>query len=219
MIKAILFDLDNTLIDFMTMKTVSISAAVDAMRKAGLKKPKKESLELIYELYLEKGMEDPKIFQKFLKKTNNNIDYRILASAIVAYRKARKDYLKPYKGVRPVLLELGKKYKLAIVTDAPKLKAWIRMVHLQVDTLFDVVVAKEDTGRLKPSKMPFLAAIKKLEVKPGECLMVGDDQKKDIKGAKTLGIKTCFARYGNKEAKNSKADYVINEFEELLRIF
>ena len=37
MIKAVLFDLDNTLIDFMRMKRLSCEVAMDAMIKAGLK--------------------------------------------------------------------------------------------------------------------------------------------------------------------------------------
>ena len=36
MIKAIIFDIDNTLLDFMTMKSNAISAAVDGMIKNGL---------------------------------------------------------------------------------------------------------------------------------------------------------------------------------------
>ena len=37
MIKAVIFDLDNTLIDFLKMKKQSCSAAIDAMIGAGLK--------------------------------------------------------------------------------------------------------------------------------------------------------------------------------------
>ena len=36
MIKAIIFDLDNTLLDFMTMKSNAIKSAVDGMIKNGL---------------------------------------------------------------------------------------------------------------------------------------------------------------------------------------
>ena len=54
MIKAILFDLDNTLIDFLKMKRMAIEEAVEAMIDAGLKLDKKQAVELIYELYKEK---------------------------------------------------------------------------------------------------------------------------------------------------------------------
>ena len=42
-IRAVLFDLDNTLIDFMTMKRKSCEAAVDAMISAGLRMPKRRA--------------------------------------------------------------------------------------------------------------------------------------------------------------------------------
>ena len=66
-IKAIIFDLDNTLIDFWGAKETSINAAIDAMIKSGLKMKKKTALKLIFELYKKYGIEHGKIFQKFLQ--------------------------------------------------------------------------------------------------------------------------------------------------------
>jgi hypothetical protein len=41
--------------------------------------------------------------------------------------------------------------------------------------------------------------------------MVGDMPSRDVEGAKKLGMKTCFARYGNIKVKRSKADYDIED--------
>ena len=68
MIKAVIFDLDNTLIDFLKFKDRCCSAAIDAMIDAGLKIPKQKGMKMIYKLYSKYGMEDHTIFQKFLKK-------------------------------------------------------------------------------------------------------------------------------------------------------
>ena len=57
MIKAIIFDLDNTLIDFVKMKKLSCEAAMDAMIKNGLKVSKKRGLKVLFELYDKKGWE------------------------------------------------------------------------------------------------------------------------------------------------------------------
>jgi predicted HAD superfamily phosphohydrolase YqeG len=46
--KAIILDLDNTLIDFMKIKRTACRAAVNAMIKAGLKAYRKEALKLIF---------------------------------------------------------------------------------------------------------------------------------------------------------------------------
>ena len=219
MIKAVIFDLDNTLIDFMTMKNLSCDAAIYAMIGSGLNVNKNKAMKELFKLYDKYGLEEKTIFQKFLKKIAKKVDYEILASGIVAYRRVRTGFLEPYPHVGEVLFELKRRgIKLAIVSDAPRLKAWIRLVSMKINHLFDVVVTFDDTKEFKPSTVPFKLAFKKLKVKANECLMVGDRPERDIKGAKKLGILTCFAKYGNPTAKGSDADYEINDIKELLEI-
>ena len=118
-----------------------------------------------------------------------------------------------------VLFELKRRgIKLAIVSDAPRLKAWIRLVSMKINHLFDVVVTFDDTKEMKPGTKPFLVAFRKLKLKPHECLMVGDRPERDIEGARKLGMSTCFARYGNPKGKSPGADYEINDIKELLEI-
>jgi putative hydrolase of the HAD superfamily len=219
MIKAIIFDLDNTLIDFIKMKRISCEAAITAMIDAGLSLEKENALSILFNLYDKYGMEDPRIFQKFLDSAVGNIDYKILASGIVAYRKVRSGFLEPYPHVIYTLIKLRERgKKLAIVTDAPRIKAWIRLASMRLIDFFDAVVTFEDTLHNKPSSLPFIATLKKLALKPSECLMVGDWPERDIEGAKKLGLKTCFASYGNPKIKNVDADYRINDIMEILDI-
>ncbi len=219
-IKAILFDLDNTLIDFLRMKHMAIEEAVVAMIDAGLIINKKEAVGIIFELYKEKGMEDQEIFQKFLIKTMGKIDIRMIAKATLAYRRVRDGFLSPYPRVRQTLHELKlKKFKLAIVTDAPQMNAWMRLCSMHIDHLFDAVITFDDTKEQKPSPAPFKKAMELLQLKPNQCLMVGDWPERDIIGAKNLGMKTCFAKYGcSREIAKHGADFEIEKFEDLLEI-
>ncbi len=219
MIKAVIFDLDNTLVDFLKMKRLSCSAAIDAMIGAGLNVKHDEALKVLFELYDKYGLEEKAIFQKFLMKAAGKIDYKILANGIVAYRRVRSGFLEPYPNVDYVLLKLKSMgIKLGIVTDAPQLKAWVRLASMKLSNYFDAVVAFEDTNQLKPSKLPFKTALSKLKLKPSECLMVGDWPERDIKGAKAMGMKTCFARYGNPKARKTNADYEITDIRIILDI-
>jgi putative hydrolase of the HAD superfamily len=219
MIKAVIFDLDNTLIDFWKMKHMCCDAAMSSMIDAGLKVNKKKALKLLFDLYDKYGLEDPRIFQKFLTKTMKRVDTKILAHGVVAYRKVKFGFLEPYPHVHHVLLKLKQNgIKLGIVSDAPKLKAWTRLAAMKIGDYFDVVVAFEDTNKHKPSNLPFEAALDKLKLKPAECLMVGDWPERDILGAKKLGMKTAFAKYGNPKIKASGADYVLKDVKDLLDI-
>lgn len=217
MIKAITFDLDNTLIDFMSFKKKATAAAMDAMIKAGFKGDRNKLRKELFDFYLSHGIESDDIFTKFLKKHNYYND-RILAAGINSYLKTKYTLLKPYPKVKSTLKKLKKKgIMLAIVTDAPRLKAYMRLDAMRIADLFDVVVGKEDTSRQKPSTLPFRKALKLLGVKPEEAMHVGDWPERDILGAKRVGMKTCFARYGYLgQGKVVWADSKIKRFEELL---
>ncbi len=217
MIKAVLFDLDNTLIDFMKMKKMCIEAASSAMADSGLKMSKEEIEKELYKVYDRYGIEYERVFQKFLK-TKGRIDYKILASAIIAYRKVKASFLTPYPGVEKTLLKLKeKRLKLGIITDAPKLNAWMRLVSLGITEYFDIVICSGKNK--KPHSLPFRKALKSLDVKAEEALMVGDWPERDVLGAKKIGMKTCFAKYGYTKGKiKSGADYEIENVEDLLKI-
>ncbi len=219
MIKAVMFDLDNTLIDFMKMKNQATEAAVEAMIAAGVKLNKAQATRLIFELYDQYGIEHQQIFQEFLIRTQNKIDYKILAAGIIAYRKARTVLAEPYPGVMSTLLKLKQKgLKLAIVSDAPILQAWTRLTEMKIQEFFDAVVTFDDTGERKPSKKPFEKAIEQLGMKPEEVLHVGDWPERDIAGAKALGMKTAFAKYGTEKPMTVKADYELSKVEDLLTL-
>jgi len=220
MIKAVVFDVDNTLVDFTKWKNAAVDAAIGAMIDAGLDLKREQAHKKVFEIYERKGIEYQEVFDDFLHEVRGYVDYRVLAAGIVAYRRARECALVSYPHVNLALLRLFRMHlKLAVVSDAPRMQVWMRLVQLGVDMFFDTVVTFDDTGVRKPAPEPFQKALELLAVCPEEAIMVGDWAERDIIGAKTLGMYTVFARYGDEFGTNvSGADFEINDVLELIPI-
>lgn len=197
MIKAILFDLDNTLMDFALRKSKSIDASIIAMQDSGLNLDFEKTKKEIYTLYDEVGIENQEIFQKFLNTKSLSNDYKILAKAIHAYRKAKDSETKTYPQVKNIFVKFIKKgIKLGIVSDAPKLQAHLRLVELGLEDFFDFIITAEDVNSTKETTKPFEYAKQKLNLNSNEILFVGDRPDRDVFNAKNSGMKTAFAAYG-----------------------
>lgn len=220
MIRAVVFDLDNTLMDFMKMKRRAIEEAIPAMVDAGLEITTEKANMMIDEIYKEKGIEYQKVFDEFLGKVLKKVDYKILSAGIVAYRRAREASLIPYPHVYSTLYSLLKMgIKMGILSDAPVKEAWLRLAYLNFHQIIDTVVTFDDTGVRKPDPKPFKLLLKKLNVEPSEALMVGDWVERDVIGAAKVGMKTAYARYGDTfNTKSHTADYELNDISELVDI-
>ena len=222
MFKAVLFDLDNTLLDFWSFKQKAAKAAARAMIRKGLPEKEGRVYRRIFEVYDEYGVEYQKTFYQVIHPYKLEVGQaeRIQQAAIVAYLRSKFNSLKPYPGVASTLGKLKKRAKIGIVTDAPRNKAWMRLVLSRLDRLFETVVTTDDTKVKKPHRAPFEAALRKLGVRAEDALFVGDNNDKDMLGAKNLGMKVCLAKYGEKFKRNKKVklDYEIKDFRELLEI-
>lgn len=220
MIKAIVFDLDNTLVDFMLVKRQAVAAAAAAMVDAGLNATKDETIKRIFNMYDREGIEDQRVFDKMLEEEYGKIDYRILAAGIVGYRRGKEGHMVLYPHVRQTfsaLMKMG--LKIGIVSDAPRMSVWMRLVSLGLDSFLDTVVSFDDTKKRKPDAAPFKLALENLKVKPEESIMIGDWAERDVVGAKRLGMKTVFARYGDDfNTKESGADFEITDIFHLIDI-
>lgn len=217
MIKAVVFDLDNTLVDFMKMKRRAIEEAIPAMIDAGLEITPEYANKIIDEIYKEQGIEYQQVFDEFLRRVLHKVNYKILSAGIVAYRRAREAALIPYPHVYSTLnklLKLG--IKMGILSDAPSKEAWLRLAYLNFHHIFDAVVTFDDTGVRKPDPLPFKLILERLEVEAKETLMVGDWAERDIIGAARVGMKTAFARYGDTfNTEHHNADYDLKDIRDL----
>ena len=204
----------------MKMKSSSINAAIDGMIEAGMPITKEKSSKKIYQIYENKGYEHQKVLNEFIVNTLGKINYKYLAAGIVEYKKAKEKSLNLFDDVIPTINKLiDMKLKLGIVSDAPSREAWIRLYTLKLHNKFKEVVTFNDTGFYKPAKEPFIKIANNLKVGLNECIMVGDWPDRDIKGAKEVGMKTAFAKYGSTEKiLDSGADHDLSAISELIKI-
>ena len=219
-IKGVIFDLDNTLLDFMKMKEFAVKAAVKGMIEAGLMVDEEDSYTEIVRIYEEFGWENQKVFDVFIEKQIGHVEHKYLAAGIVAYRRAREANLMAYPNVNKTLMALAKSgIKLGVVSDAPSREAWMRIYYLNLYHFFDVVITFDDSGERKPSEKPFKLCLDALDLDPNETIMVGDWPERDVVGAKNLGMKTAFARYGDTFGTvHSGADWDLNDIYQLFMI-
>lgn len=219
-IKGVIFDLDNTLLDFMKMKEFAVKAAIKGMIEAGLLVDEKQSYDEIIAIYGEFGWENQKVFDVFIEKQIGRVEHKFLAAGIVAYRRAREANLMVYPNVNKTLMALAKSgIKLGVVSDAPSREAWMRIYYLNLYHYFDVVITFDDTGERKPSEKPFKMSLEKLSLNASETIMVGDWPDRDVVGAKKIGMYTAFARYGDTfGTTQSGANWDLNDIYQLVMI-
>ncbi len=220
MIKAVIFDIDNTLMDFMRMKRAAVDAAVDAMIDAGLALPKQEMIDKIFKVYWAEGIEDQNIFDKVLMNEFGQINYKVLAAGILGYKRAKEGHMTLYPHVRLTLTDLLRRgVRMGVVSDAPRLSVWMRIVGLGLHHYFEHVVTFDDTGEKKPSPAPFKKILELMDIEPAAAIMVGDWAERDIKGAKDFGMRTAWAKYGNEfDTKVSGADYELDDIHDIVGI-
>lgn len=215
-IKAVIFDLDNTLLDFVEAKLKACKAVVEYL---GINENEHELLN--YFLRGVHGFEDVRNIADYMRDRGVYCEEKFRECCEI-YEKVKLENIKLYPNVRETLEKLKETgIKLAVVTDAMNGHATGRLRKVGVLHYFDVVVSSDMTGKRKPEPDSIILALDRLGVKAEEAIIVGDSLRRDIEAGKRLGMVTVYASYGDRnffEEKRGSADFVIDSVEELLKI-
>jgi len=215
----IMFDMDNTLFDFVEAKTRACQEIVDHLGCG-------DALELLQ--YFRRpgcGFED----------WNNIRDY-ILDMGVFSrstYDECCKIYeteklraVDPYPNAIPTIRELKNMgLKIAILTDAHSKNAKKRLEKTGFSQWLDALFCADITGSSKPSHQTFLFALEALDLQPCETLFVGDSLRRDIAPSKALGMLTAYAAYGDRNndtyrtSGTADPDIILNDISEVLDLF
>lgn len=110
-----------------------------------------------------------------------------------------------------------KKYHLYILTNGFKETQFRKIKNSGIDNYFEKVFTSDELFSTKPSHEIFHAAITAVNAKKTESLMIGDDLKVDIIGARQYGIDQVFFNYKGIE-HHEKVTYEIKSLVEIKKI-
>jgi pyrophosphatase PpaX len=207
-INTILFDLDGTLID---TNELIISTYLHTLEKYFPGKYKRQDVlpflgPTLHEVF---GAMDPERVEEMV------LEYR-------TYNLANHDVLvKEFVGVMETIETLKKKgYKLAIVTTKREDVAFKGLRLMKLDSFFDVMIAYDHVNKVKPDPEPIFLALEKLDSKPEETLMVGDNFH-DVLAGKNAGTKTAGVAWtikGRDYLAKYEPDFMLENMTDLLSI-
>lgn len=129
--------------------------------------------------------------------------------------------VKPFDGVIYTLNRLHDEGKtMAVASSRQHESLDILVEDFGITNLFSMIVGGDDVTKAKPNAEPVNLILSKLGFNPQQALVVGDAPV-DILMGRNAGTKTCAVTYGNggiNELKDSKPDYLVDEFSKILKI-
>ncbi len=213
MIKAVLFDLDGTLLDRDTSVKKFVEDQHTRLSSVLSHIPKKIFAEKFIALEQNGYVWKDKVYQKLA----DELAVRRMppGELLEDYLTHFKHHCTPFPNLVTMLDELKKKgLRLGLVTNGYGVFQNDTIKALEIKEYFDTILISEMEGLSKPDPLLFERAAERLNVKTEECMFVGDHPKNDVEAAKNTGMLAVWktSPYWN-EAE--AADYRINDLEEL----
>lgn len=205
-IKAIIFDLDGTLID----SSIDITNALNyAMEPYPLKRlTREDTVKLV-------GEGITRLIEKIAPDLDETGKADVAQRFITHYTEHVADFTREYPGVRDTLESLVK-YRKAVISNKRESLSKLVLEELDLLRYFSLVIGSDTTAERKPSPVPVLKALAELHAEPCEAVMVGDSNF-DVDAGKAAGVTTVAATYGYRpRAVIAHADYLIDRMSDLL---
>jgi HAD superfamily hydrolase (TIGR01549 family) len=199
-LKAVLFDLDDTLFDHRhSMQTglAALQKIYPCFAKDSLDEFERVHVTLMNDIHLTQIMkgeisidEGRAIrFQRVFKHYGIEADWTLANEAASHYRANYTDVNRLVHGAYELLSDLKQKYKIGIVTNNLIDEQVRKLKEGKIEHLIDVMVTSEEVKITKPNPEIFLELMNRLDVTAEECIMIGDHWESDVTGAHALGIK------------------------------
>lgn len=224
-IKAVLLDVDNTILDFHICAKVSMQAAFSDFGLTYEERMFPVFLKINDKLWeeIEKGT----LKREELYKIRWKLIFEALgisgpepASVDEAFRKYISESAEPVDGAYELLGYLSEKYILCIASNASRTRQIKRLTNAGMIQYIRQIFTSEEIGHPKPEKAFFDACLAALpDIKREEVVVIGDSLTADIKGGKESGMKTIW--YNHKKdtlLPVPMPDYTVDSLFEIMQI-
>ena len=228
-LKAIFFDIDDTLFSTTDFADRARRGAVDGMRRCGLRLPADHILRELTEVIAEFSSNYEHHYEKLLLRLPEEAQGLnpaiLVAAAVVAYHETKSKELAPFPDVAAAFPRLAKAgLTLGIITSGLTVKQAEKLVrlgllaHLAPNGIF----ISEQLGISKPNPKLWQWACRTMKLKPIDCAYVGDHPVHDVEPVKKLGMKAILNRRGVGKYESVPArvapDHEIRSFDGLIAI-
>ncbi len=211
-LKAVLFDLDGTLID----SRADIAASANAVRSHYGLPPVSAD---IVGTYVGLGI------MNLLEKTIESADPERLRDAHGVFKEHYQehcvDYTRPYEGALELLNFLrDRKVGMGVVSNKPQEFTDLILAKLGLAPYFGAVLGPEATVHKKPHPEPLLTALQKLGAKTSEAVMIGDSTV-DIEAARAANVPVGVLThgYGSRESLiAADPDWLVDSLADFIEI-
>ncbi|SOB95825.1 phosphoglycolate phosphatase [Stappia indica] len=211
-LKALLFDLDGTLVDSVPDIAAATNQLLDSEGHAPLE---------VDEVRRMIGHGIPKLVERALAARGRVLDAEALAPLVARMNAFYGDNLTGRTTLLPGAVEALEEgvragLGLAVVTNKPEGFSRTIVAHFGLEDLVPVVVGGDTCATRKPAPEMLLHAAAKLGATPATAVMVGDSGA-DVDSARAAGMKVIVVRggYGGVAAEDLGADMVIDTLADL----
>lgn len=229
MLKAVLFDLDDTLFSTTKFAGKARRAAVRAMVETGLDVPEEDVLRELDEVITEFSSNYDHHFDKLLQRMRPSAlehlnSAVIVAAGVVAYHNTKIAELAPFDDVYPLLEGLRSAgIRTGIITHGWTVKQAEKIIRLGLLPYLDpqAIFISDQIGISKPNPKLYLTVLNDLALAPQEVMYVGDNLANDIAPPKSLGMLTTWARRAAKhtpEETGVQPLHTVDDFVELAKV-
>lgn len=237
-IRALLFDVNGTLIDIETDEEVKdiYRAISHFLTYQGISLRRREIHDLYFQLIQQQRAASAEAFpewdvvQVWRELLHNKasdytrslpLEKQELLPLFLAelHRSMARKRLHLYDEVQETLDQLRPHYQMAVVSNAQSVYAVPELRAVGLLHYFNPIIVSGDYGYSKPDPRLFQTALDVLHVQPEQALFLGNDVYRDISGAQQVGLKAILVSYDqdNIPPQTNSPDYTIHRFADLLQ--